>query len=99
MIFAQLSVTLTAVKKVSAEEEQMAACTLHCVSFSIFECGVLSRIDFFCFVSQNRPAGHLHPFISVCASPQHPCSGPPQVCLGSLNECFDQNYPVNPYLK
>ena len=35
MIFAQLSVTLTAVKKVSAKEEQMAACTLHCVSVSV----------------------------------------------------------------
>ena len=60
MIFAQLSVTLTAVKKVSAEEEQMAACTLHRVSFSVFEYGVLSRIDFFCFLAQNRPAGHIH---------------------------------------
>ena len=35
MIFAQLSVTLTAVKKVSVQEEQMAACTLHCVSISV----------------------------------------------------------------
>ena len=46
MIFAQLSVTLTAVKKVSAEEEQMAACTLHCVSVSVFECentGIYNR--------------------------------------------------------
>ena len=54
MIFAQLSVTLTAVKKVSAKEEQMAACTLHCVSVSVFEYGVLSRIDFFCFKAQER---------------------------------------------
>ena len=43
MIFAQLSVTLTAVKKVSAEEEQMAACTLHC-----------TEVRFACFFS-----GHL----------------------------------------
>ena len=43
MIFAQLSVTLTAVKKVSAKEEQMAACTLHCINFSFF---------FLCFLKE-----------------------------------------------